>query len=111
MDPAFIRTNEVHLRLGFIQKIDGDLLGSLKHFRLALADQSPCSSSPFEIRFHIAHLHEIHDRPKLAKGLYEQLLKEKDLPTHLRADVYRQLGKLSLLFDFVLFNKSWLFNN
>lgn len=46
------------------------------------------------VQFHIAHLYEVQKKHKLAKELYEQLLKEKDLPQHLKADIYRQLGKL-----------------
>jgi len=79
-----------------MKKISGDFHASVKQLKLALADQSPCTLSPFEIRFHIAHLHEINDKPKLAKGFYEQLLKEKDLPSQLRADVGRHIGKKCL---------------
>lgn len=95
-DPGFSRTNEAHIRLGYMRKARGDFQTALKHFKLALADQSPCTLSPFEIRFHIAHLYEINDKPKQAKLLYEQILKEKDLPSQLKADVHRQLGKKGL---------------
>jgi histone demethylase len=94
LDPAFSRANEVHIRLGFMRKIDGDIVESLKHFRRALNDTSPCTLSHLEIKFHIAHLYEIHDKPKLAKQQYELILKEKDLPGNVKADVLRQLGKL-----------------
>ncbi|CAL8119045.1 unnamed protein product [Orchesella dallaii] len=75
-----------------MKKLGGDFHTSAKHYRLALADQATSTLSPFEIRFHIAHLHEIYEKPKLAKGFYEQLLKEKDLPSQLRADVHRHIG-------------------
>ena len=45
------------------------------------------------VRFHIAHLYEVQGKYKSAKENYEQLLKEKDLTTHLKADICRQLGE------------------
>ena len=66
---------------------------SLKHFRLAEDDASPCTFSPLEIRFHLAHLHEVKGDSAKAKEIYEELLKEpSQLSAGLRADVYRQLG-------------------
>lgn len=103
-DPAFSKTNEAHIRLGHMKKVRGDFQGSIKHFKLALADQSPSTLSSFEIRFHIAHLYEINDKPKLAKEKYEQLLKEKDLPSKLRASIHRQLGKSNTCFTLLVFN-------
>lgn len=50
----------------------------------------------FPVRFHIAHLYEVQGKYKTAKENYEQLLKEKDLPTHLKADICRQLGEWTL---------------
>nr|CAD7394437.1 unnamed protein product [Timema cristinae] len=44
------------------------------------------------VRFHIAHLFEVQGKYKTAKENYEQLLREKELPTHLKADICRQLG-------------------
>jgi len=51
-----------------------------------------CSLS-FSVKFHIAHLYEVQGKYKTAKESYENLLKEKDLPNHLKADICRQLGK------------------
>ena len=48
----------------------------------------------FTVRFHIAHLYEVQGKYKIAKDSYENLLNEKDLPIHLRADICRQLGML-----------------
>ena len=48
------------------------------------------------VRFHIAHLYEVQGKYKVAKDSYETLLKEKDLPVHLRADICRQLGTSSI---------------
>lgn len=45
------------------------------------------------VKFHIAHLYEVQGKYKVAKDNYEQLLKEKDLPTNLKADICRQLGE------------------
>lgn len=92
MEPGFIRSNEVHLRLALIRKIQGELPRALKHFNAALRDQSPSSISPSQIKFHIAHLYEILDKPTFAKENYEELLKEKDLLPSLRATVYQHLG-------------------
>lgn len=45
INPDFQRANEVHVRLGFLFKVIGDYDKSLKHYNLALLDQS--SSSTF----------------------------------------------------------------
>lgn len=45
------------------------------------------------VKFHIAHLYEVQGKYKGAKDNYEQLLKDKELPTHLKADICRQLGE------------------
>lgn len=45
------------------------------------------------VKFHIAHLYEVQGKYKAAKDNYEQLLKDKELPTHLKADICRQLGR------------------
>ena len=48
VDPVYCRANEVHLRLGLIFKVTGDLESSLKQFQLTLIDAAPCSLSPHE---------------------------------------------------------------
>ena len=45
------------------------------------------------VKFHIAHLYEVQGKYRLAKEHYEALLKEKALPSHLKADICRQLGE------------------
>lgn len=91
--PAFDRANEVHLRLGVMAKICGDYEISLKHLKSALSDLSaPCSFTQYEIKFHIAHVHEVRGDSHRAKELYEELLKETEISNNLKADVYRQLG-------------------
>lgn len=92
VDPVFQRANEVHLRLGLMFKVNNDPETALKHLKLSYVDASPSTFCKLEIQFHIAHLYEVQKKHKLAKELYEQLLKEKDLPLHLKADIYRQLG-------------------
>ncbi|XP_063220140.1 lysine-specific demethylase 6A [Bacillus rossius redtenbacheri] len=92
VDPGFSRANEVHLRLGLIFKVNSDWESALKHFQLALIDSSPSTFTRLEIRFHIAHLYEVQGKYKSAKENYELLLREKELPTHLKADICRQLG-------------------
>lgn len=90
--PGFTRSNEVHLRLALMRKIERDLPRSLKYFKCVLNDQSPCSFSPAVIKFHIAHLYEVLDRPTVAKEKYDELLKDKDLSPRLRATVNQQIG-------------------
>ncbi|XP_076043469.1 utx histone demethylase [Oratosquilla oratoria] len=92
IEPGFSRANEVHLRLGLMLKVQNDYELSLKHFQLALNDAGPCTFSKLEIRFHIAHLYELQSKHRVARESYEALLEEPDLPTHLRADIQRQLG-------------------
>jgi len=65
---------------------------SLKHFSLAKSDSSACSFTQLEIRFHMAHLHEVCGKHTEAKGQYTILLEEPSLPTQLKADIYRQMG-------------------
>ncbi|KAI5711911.1 hypothetical protein M8J75_004200 [Diaphorina citri] len=92
VDPSYLRANEVHLRLGLMFKVNNEYDSALKHLTLCLIDASPCTFTKLEVRFHIAHLHEVQRKYKTAKDSYEQLLKEDDLPVHLKADICRQLG-------------------
>ena len=55
--------------------------------------ESNSSFSFVLVKFHIAHLHEVQGKYRLAKEQYETLLKETSLPSHLKADICRQLGK------------------
>ncbi|XP_011700295.1 PREDICTED: histone demethylase UTY-like isoform X3 [Wasmannia auropunctata] len=74
-------------------KVHAEFDAALKHLTLALIDATtPASFSKLEIKFHIAHLYEVQGKYRLAKEHYEALLKEKVLPLHLKADIYRQLG-------------------
>lgn len=75
-------------------KVTSDTESAVKHFQLALADNNPCSASNNTIKFHIAHLYEAQGRIKAAKERYEALIRDKNLETSLKADVYRQLGWL-----------------
>ncbi|XP_076685671.1 utx histone demethylase isoform X3 [Andrena cerasifolii] len=93
VEPGFPRACEVHLRLGLMLKVHADFEAALKHLTLALIDATtPASFSKLEIKFHIAHLYEVQGKYRLAKEHYEALLKEKALPSHLKADICRQLG-------------------
>ncbi|KAI0227666.1 Lysine-specific demethylase 6A [Lamellibrachia satsuma] len=93
VEPGFLRASEVHIHLGLIFLVNGDCETSLKHFRLALNDSSPCSISKFEVQFHIAHVYVLQDKPQAAKQAYEQLLNLADLPQTLRANTLQQLDK------------------
>ena len=73
-DAGFQRANEVHLRLGLIAKVEREFKVSLRHFRLAQEDTSPCSFDRSELQFHVAHLHEVRGDSMKAKTLYEELL-------------------------------------
>ncbi|XP_034183666.2 utx histone demethylase isoform X1 [Osmia lignaria lignaria] len=93
VEPGFPRACEVHLRLGLMLKVHADFDAALKHLTLALIDATtPASFSKLEIKFHIAHLYEVQGKYRLARDHYEALLKEKALPSHLKADICRQLG-------------------
>ncbi|XP_025262592.1 histone demethylase UTY isoform X1 [Camponotus floridanus] len=93
VEPGFPRACEVHLRLGLMLKVHAEFDAALKHLTLALIDATtPASFSKLEIKFHIAHLYEVQGKYRLAKEHYEVLLKEKVLPSHLKADICRQLG-------------------
>uniref|UniRef100_A0A0K8TVH0 Lysine-specific demethylase 6A n=2 Tax=Bactrocera latifrons TaxID=174628 RepID=A0A0K8TVH0_BACLA len=73
-------------------KVFGEYKLSLKHLKLAQIDNSPCTFSKLQIKFHIAHLYEVHNKHKSAKEAYEHLLNSKELTLELKADIYRQLG-------------------
>ncbi|GFT68108.1 lysine-specific demethylase 6A [Nephila pilipes] len=92
LDPGFIRSNEVHLRLAVMFKILQDYESAHKHFQLVLADSSPCTLSKAEVAFHIGHLYEVQGKHKAAKEAYEELLEQKDIPQVLRAETSKQLG-------------------
>ncbi|XP_052783608.1 lysine-specific demethylase 6A-like isoform X1 [Mya arenaria] len=94
-DPAFTRANEIHIRLGFIFKIGKDFDKSLKHFRNALSDCSPCSLTKAQIKLHIAHLYEVQGQYKQAKEAYEQFISSEDcIEDTYRATANKQLGWL-----------------
>lgn len=48
VSPDFARSNEVHLRLGLMFKVNHDYEAALKHLQLALFDSSPCTFTKFE---------------------------------------------------------------
>uniref|UniRef100_Q3TRX5 [histone H3]-trimethyl-L-lysine(27) demethylase n=1 Tax=Mus musculus TaxID=10090 RepID=Q3TRX5_MOUSE len=92
VDPNFCRAKEIHLRLGFMFKMNTDYESSLKHFQLALIDCNVCTLSSVEIQFHIAHLYETQRKYHSAKAAYEQLLQIESLPSQVKATVLQQLG-------------------
>lgn len=51
VNPDFSRSNEVHLRLGLMFKLNHDYEASLKHLQLALFDSSPCTLSKYESKY------------------------------------------------------------
>ena len=48
VNPDFARSNEAHLRLGLMFKVNREYEIALKHLQLALYDSSPCTFSKFE---------------------------------------------------------------
>lgn len=96
VQPNFERSKDVHTRLGLIFKSTGRYKLSEKHFYLAIYDTRPQSGtcSNLQLRFHLAHLHEIQGKINQAIEAYEALLKEDDLPKQLSANIHRQLGWL-----------------
>ncbi|XP_074657406.1 histone demethylase UTY-like [Tubulanus polymorphus] len=98
-DPGFPCANEIHNRLGLIFKLNGNFESSLKHFRQALNDSSPCSLTKGEVRFHIGHLFEVEGRVKQAKESYEQLVQIDNITNTVKANALRQLGWLYFTCD------------
>ncbi|TPP60421.1 hypothetical protein FGIG_08549 [Fasciola gigantica] len=95
LQPWFPRAKEIHIRLGYIYKLQRKFEQSIKHFRQALNDTTPATFTRIEIRFHIAHLFEVCGKPKQAKTEYRQLLdSEKNAPPHIRHLCLRQLAWL-----------------
>ncbi|XP_076562266.1 histone demethylase UTY isoform X3 [Arvicanthis niloticus] len=101
VDPNFCRAKEIHLRLGFMFKVNTDYESSLKHFQLALIDCNVCTLSSVEIQFHIAHLYETQRKYHSAKAAYEQLLQTESLPSQVKATVLQQLGWMHHNMDLV----------
>ncbi len=64
----------------------------MKHFKLAEEEAGESSFPTVKIRFHVAHLHEIRGESAMAMEMYEEILKEKELPQCIKADVLRQIG-------------------
>ncbi|XP_071838895.1 histone demethylase UTY-like isoform X3 [Apostichopus japonicus] len=94
IDSGFSRANEVHLRLGHMFKVNGDYESSLKHYQLALVDNTICSLSKPEIKFHIAHLQEVQGNHQAAKEGYQELLTVSPVADPIKCAVHRQLGWL-----------------
>nr|XP_044997123.1 histone demethylase UTY-like isoform X2 [Jaculus jaculus] len=92
VDPSFCRAKEIHLRLGFMFKVNTDYASSLKHFQLALIDCRSCTLSSAEIQFHIAHLYEIQRKYHSAKEAYEQILKKENVTSQVKAVILQQIG-------------------
>ncbi|CAC5370577.1 UTX [Mytilus coruscus] len=93
-DPGFSRANEIRIRLGLMCKTSTDYEVSLKHFKQALTDSSPCSLSKAQIQLHIAHLLEVQGKIKQAKEAYEQFITPEDLDKSVKATALKQLGWL-----------------
>ncbi|GFR94514.1 lysine-specific demethylase 6A-like [Elysia marginata] len=91
-NPAFKRASEVHLRLALMFKVLKQYDTSLKHFKLTLADSSPCISPQPEIRLHRAHLYEVQGKYKQAKEAYETFIQRDQLTPALKAAGLRQLA-------------------
>lgn len=95
LQPWFSKAKEIHIRLGYVNKLQKKFEPSLKHFRQALNDSSPATFSCTEIRFHIAHLFEVCGKSKLSISEYQKLLEEKtNVPVHIRHLCLRQLAWL-----------------
>ncbi|XP_057616832.1 histone demethylase UTY isoform X5 [Chionomys nivalis] len=101
VDPSFCRAKEIHLRLGFMFKVNTDYESSLKHFQLALIDGNASTLSSVEIQFHIAQLYETQQKYHFAKEAYEQLLQIESLPSQVKATILQQLGWMHHNMDLV----------
>ncbi|CAH8472253.1 unnamed protein product [Heterobilharzia americana] len=96
LEPWFPKCKEIHIRLGYIYKVQNNFERSLRHFRQALNDSTPGTFSRVELKFHIAHLFEVCGKPKQAKTEYFQLLdtEKSGAPSHIRHLCLRQLAWL-----------------
>ncbi|CAB3996534.1 lysine-specific demethylase 6A isoform X6, partial [Paramuricea clavata] len=92
IDPGFTRSNEIHLKLGMMFKMQGNYEASMKHFHQALLDSHPCSLSKFEIQFHIGHLYEMQHKCENARETYEAVAQSENVPNDVKSNVYKQLG-------------------
>lgn len=104
-------------------KANGEFRTALKHLQLALIDTSPSTFTDLQgmsylftinriylnifmncfivwlaVKFQIAHLYEVQNKHKAAKESYEFILNNKNVSLDLKADIYRQLGKIDLSF-------------
>uniref|UniRef100_A0AAX7V1L7 [histone H3]-trimethyl-L-lysine(27) demethylase n=1 Tax=Astatotilapia calliptera TaxID=8154 RepID=A0AAX7V1L7_ASTCA len=93
IDPSFSRAKEIHLRLGFMFKVNTDYESSLKvnsiQFQFSFIYIAPNHNN---IQFHIAHLYEIQKKYRAAKEAYESLLQTENLPAQVKATTLQQLG-------------------
>ena len=93
MDPSYQRASDIHVRLGLMRKMMKNYATSLKHFNMALRIPNPCSFSKDEIRFHVAHLHEVEGKSSKALELYNELLQSgAKLSNTIKAEIHRQIG-------------------
>ncbi|XP_028401681.1 lysine-specific demethylase 6A-like isoform X3 [Dendronephthya gigantea] len=92
VDPGFSRSNEIHLKLGMMFKMQGNYDASMKHFHQALLDSHPCSLSKFEIQFHIGHLYEMQNKCQNARETYEAVAQSENVTNDVKSNVYKQLG-------------------
>uniref|UniRef100_I3KHC7 [histone H3]-trimethyl-L-lysine(27) demethylase n=1 Tax=Oreochromis niloticus TaxID=8128 RepID=I3KHC7_ORENI len=83
INPSFSRAKEIHLRLGFMFKVNTDYESSLKHFQLALIDSKLCTLSKAESKYRCYNS---------AKEAYESLLQTENLPAQVKATTLQQLG-------------------
>ena len=111
LSPNFDRAIDVHARLGLMRKSLQSFRRSLTHFKICLRCSSAKFSSlssfssnsgaavvhspPFsdaQVRFHVAHLHEVHGKFSKAMSMYRTLLAIPNAPQSLQSDVNRQIG-------------------
>uniref|UniRef100_A0AAX7U8A6 [histone H3]-trimethyl-L-lysine(27) demethylase n=1 Tax=Astatotilapia calliptera TaxID=8154 RepID=A0AAX7U8A6_ASTCA len=85
IDPSFSRAKEIHLRLGFMFKVNTDYESSLK-----------VNSIQFQFSFiYIAPNHNnsrLMKKYRAAKEAYESLLQTENLPAQVKATTLQQLG-------------------
>ncbi|XP_026480473.1 histone demethylase UTY-like isoform X2 [Ctenocephalides felis] len=79
-------------KLSLLQASNG--VSNSAHPPSAVSQSSGRSFTEAEVRFHIAHTHELRGATRVAREHYERLLRDASASDSLRADVCRQLGWL-----------------
>eukprot|EP00301_Raphidiophrys_heterophryoidea_P007716 c12950_g3_i2.p1 GENE.c12950_g3_i2~~c12950_g3_i2.p1 ORF type:complete len:483 (+),score=123.55 c12950_g3_i2:184-1632(+) len=88
---GFARANEAMYFLGLIHKRQLKRILALECFH-AILDQAPQPLTRCDIMFEIGHVHELHNEPKLAKQVYQQIMNLSTSDAKRRARALARFG-------------------